>query len=210
MAININTIYTTVNAFMVQSTGGAYTPQAFNNACFLGETSIYSDDRARNGDSIEVINELLPFLATFNPPQAATGIYSLPSDYFRYLTVNQIVQGSQEQEVSILSATKWANRSVNQTVSRIRNPISNFYTVSGVKSLRVLPTTLTVKMYYFKQLIPAVWGFTSVNDKPVYDAGTSTNSMLDEAHFPELVYRIVSAMGVNVEKELVLQYINTK
>ncbi len=205
--INVNTVYQAVAALVVQATSGTFSPQEFNRNSLVIQTNVYSRLRKANGNNIEVINELLPFKAIYNPIWTSTGIYSYPTDYFRYITAPTVEIGQKTRVASILSDDEWDARSTSLLVSRIRNPIVNFQ--NGY--IRILPATGFMRMYYFVKLIPAIWGFTpDANGDPIYDAGTSTNFMFDDAQFGELVVGITQLIAVNVEKEVLLQYFNQK
>lgn len=205
MAISVQSVFQAVNAIVVQATSGTFPIIDFNRNSETVQINVYNRLRAINGDNIEVINELLPFKAIYNPPQNITGIYSYPPDYFRYIVAPMVVQGQQEQTGNIVSDDEWAWRSSSRLVSRIRNPIINFQ--NGF--IRIEPTTGWLRMYYFKKLIPAVYGATpDANGDPIYNAGTSTDFMFDDAQFGEIVVGIATLLAVNVEKSVILQYFN--
>jgi len=57
-----------------------------------------------------------------------------------------------------------------------------------------------VRVSYLKNPFKPNWGYVVVNNKPLYNSNTSTDFELHTAEESELVYRILTYMGIAIEK----------
>lgn len=64
----------------------------------------------------------------------------------------------------------------------------------------------SVVMSYLRRPIKAVYAYTEVNRRAVFDPLASVNFDWDESQFPELVYRICQLCGVSFDKGQIIQY----
>lgn len=66
------------------------------------------------------------------------------------------------------------------------------------------------KMSYIKYPSDPVWGYTVVNDSPVYNPATSTDFTLRDINMMDIVSLILEKVGMNLNKEQLLQFSQMK
>lgn len=67
-----------------------------------------------------------------------------------------------------------------------------------------------VIMSYLRRPVKAIYAYTEVNRRAVFDPVNSVNFDWDESQFGELVFRIVQLCGVSMDKGQVVQYTQAK
>lgn len=65
-------------------------------------------------------------------------------------------------------------------------------------------------MSYLKLPPDPVWGYTPINEVPVFDAGLSTDFSVTALSINELAMLILQHLGINLGSEEISQYANTK
>jgi|SRR6185369_1615666 len=66
------------------------------------------------------------------------------------------------------------------------------------------------KLQYIKYPNDPIWGYNVVNDVPVYNAATSTDFTLGLISMMDITAMILEKVGINLNKEMILQYSQTK
>lgn len=77
--------------------------------------------------------------------------------------------------------------------------------------LNIYPTTFQyVHLTYFRQPVKPVWAYTTVNNRPVYDAVNSVDLEAPKDAFNEVAMRTLSLLGVNMREADLVQYAEAK
>ena len=63
-----------------------------------------------------------------------------------------------------------------------------------------------ISLTYLRLPIPAYWGYTLVNDEPVYDPATSVNSEFPDECIPALALKVASLLGIQLKDQSLVQY----
>jgi len=72
--------------------------------------------------------------------------------------------------------------------------------------IQVYPRDLRrVDMTYLRMPVTPVWGYTLVNNRPVYDASTSVDFEISEDNLNELVLNSLSYFGMNMREQQIFQ-----
>lgn len=147
--------------------------------------------------------ELRP-LYTLADITMTSGTGPLPDDYLYYDVFNVHSGGPPNPIVKILARDEF----FIQRYSVIKPPLAAFPIgmINGA-NLDVLPTSITtVRCAHIRKPVTPVWGYTIVNDEPVYNAGTSQDFETSETTHFEIVSKILSAIGINLDVQMVEQY----
>lgn len=73
--------------------------------------------------------------------------------------------------------------------------------------VQIYPKTLhSVVFTYLRKPATPVWGYTLVNNRPVYDPSTSTDFDWPEELFNDIVMRMCSFAGINLRQADLIQY----
>jgi hypothetical protein len=62
-----------------------------------------------------------------------------------------------------------------------------------------------VTVTYLRMPVTPVWGYTTVNKRPVYDASTSVDFEISEDNLNELVFNSLSYFGINMREQQISQ-----
>lgn len=129
----------------------------------------------------------------------SSGKFNYPADYLYYDTISagdKLVQEVTEDQI------------VELNNSLIRPPSATYpKCVLHQEGIFVYPTSITsIKLAYVRKPDDPTWGYTIVNDEPVYDAGSSTDFEVGETAQLEVCMMILSAVGVNLSMAEVVQY----
>lgn len=124
--------------------------------------------------------------------------------YYQTESTYRLAEEIQANELAKYGATplgKW-------TKSR---PVYSRYSWSDNKNLKIYPypshdpSVDVVKISYVQKPKKPNWGYIVVNDKPLYNANTSTDFELHASEESELVYRILAYVGIAIEKPGLVQ-----
>jgi hypothetical protein len=61
-------------------------------------------------------------------------------------------------------------------------------------------TNTDINLSYIKRPLKVVWGYSVINDKALYNSGSSVNFELHQSEETELVYKILSLAGIVIAK----------
>lgn len=220
--VNINDVYTTVQAILNKEQRGYLAPLEFNKYAAQAQLEIvesYFSDKAhflasRKGaadmNTITNINKKIDILmrtASLTYDSTSTN-FDLPSDYYRIFDVRYtggttptIIDGiSHEGSKYILS-------------SRLTSPTTTYpkYLRFG-DEIKVHPTTITtsVEVDYVKKPANPIWGYTSLgsNRTPIYDSASNktTHFEVHESEQYVLVHKILMYAGVQVKQADIVQF----
>ena len=224
MALNVNTVYTTVLSILNKEQRGYLTPDEFNKIATQVQLEIFESyfedynqylrmpktdvEFASRLDHIR--DELQPFIINAFASAVNGNVYTLPTatEVYRLgAAFYERVTGA--PEIQIVSKRDYHE----QIQSPILKPSKNFpiATYSDNK-LTVFPTVTTtpnvndIGFNYIKKPTDPVWGFT-VNSVGayIYNAGTSTNFEIEDSNQTDVILNILKYAGVVIRDPQIVQ-----
>lgn len=210
--IDVNEIKVLTDLLLNKSQGGNYTsPDKLNSIFATAELDIinkYFEAYQAN----QAITDALK--GVWNETAVTTdsnGEFDLPSDYYHTVSIT-----SQSIKGGVLVPNYVERIRQAELQDRLRSSIvgpSQEYPIAlsiGDK-MRIYPQRITsgeYKLTYISKPTEPSWGFSVTNNRPVYDASSSTNFSLPYSVKTELVSKILEYFGVNMREELIVQYSN--
>ena len=213
MAVNINSVYQKVLALANKEQKGYITPQEFNLLADRAQNEIYENyfHQARNSnakikdddqytDTLEMIEaKLSPFLKSAGGTATSLGVYTLPTDLYKIITVQlglYVAEEVNRKELEyILALGNSVNSKLKPTVSRpvyIRDSATTIKITDGGASGN---SSTTVVFDYYKEPTTPSFGYVVVNEKALYNSNTSVNFELASSEEEHLVSRILLLAG---------------
>lgn len=147
----------------------------------------------------KIREELRPLLVKPTLTAVTAGVATIPADYLYYDTI--AVSGKQA-----LEATEDEILELNNSLIK---PPSTTYPkfVLHENGINMYPTSITaMHLSYLRKPATPVWGYTTVNDEPVYNSGTSKDWETASTTHLEICNLILSAIGVHLGMGEVTQY----
>lgn len=214
----INSVRNTVMFLLNKDNRGFITPSEFDYFAKQAQLEIfegYFTDYARAiamqnsrkkalgyGDIANQIQNKIDIFATSSSVAVQTdsngSFYSLPSD--QYKLINLIVSSKVVQEVQKI---KWDVLKG----SRLMAPSTSFqaYKREGNK-LYVLPApTVNSTLNYIRKPSDPHWGYSTINEDPVYNADSSTDFEIPPSDETNLVIKICKYCGLSVREKDVIE-----
>jgi len=227
--MNINEIYELIRFVSNKAQSGSFTPEQFNLAVNSAQLSLFME-RYNNpaeyqpGQPIprvayemtqKISDDLRVFKKLIDLTLDSNGQGTLPPDYihatsmrFNYIIQKKKVITQIERSIDVVDDDKLGDRlSSNLVMPTKRYPIATFYDTYiqfNPKDLRI------VKFTYLRQPLDAIWAFTTVNDRPVYDPVNSVDLEWHPLTHNEIIVRTLSLVGINLREEQLLQYAEMK
>ena len=226
MALNVNTVYTTVLSILNKEQRGYMTPDEFNKVATQVQLEIfesYFEDlnqylRMPKTDEVfasrldHIRDELQPFIVN-GPASAVSGnVYTLPTapapEVYRLGSAfYEKVTGA--PEIQIVSKREYHE----QILSPILKPTKNFpiATYSDNKltvfpSVTTTPSVNDIGFNYIKKPDDPVWGFTvNAVGAYIYNPGTSTQFGIDDSQQVEVILGILKYAGVIIRDPQIVQ-----
>ena len=194
--IPVQDIYNATYNITRFSQAGDFSVNDWNTAIKTVEDQLYTTYRNKGLMDAETQMNMMPFIGYYNPIQTANGQYTYPSDYFVYSANGSTVAVNGVQlPISVISDAKWGALSTSRLINLNENPILRLK--NG--SMQLLPVTANLSMAYYKTITNAFYGVTYNADfEPIYNAGTSVDSMF----MPSLFNTIVDMMVIEISKSL--------
>ena len=207
--ILVDTVYQRVLALANKEQRGYVTPQEFNLLANQAQMEIFeqyfydqkSEDRnLKNSTEFSNVDEMLDEkLSIFKNTQALTvtgSIGTLPNNMYRlgslfYASSLIEVEQVTEEELMYLQQSPLAKPSIYCPA----------FVRSGGNIVTLYPAPPTaINLNYIKTPAKVVWGYAVINDKALYNNGSSTNFELHSSDETELVYKILSLAGIVIVK----------
>ena len=221
MPINVDTVYQTVQALANKEQRGYLTPQEFNLFAIQAQQDIFEQYiydlnavklRAKQmgvegmnrdlGDSVQVIMDKFRETegVTVNSADTVTGGVELPEGRTGRIFaedasgVRKTLRLIDPDEIQDLLASRWHAAAFNEFV----------YFEDGNRRIQVWTGTGQVTTGITCENIvgrpPLVyWGYTIVNEKPLWDPSTSQNFGLPLAEQADVVINILKLAGISIE-----------
>ena len=207
--ILVDTVYQRVLALANKEQRGYITPQEFNLLANQAQMEIFEqyfydqkseDQNLKNSTEFSNVDEMLDEkLSIFKNTQALTVTGStgtLPSNMYRlgslfYASSLIEVEQVTEEELMYLQQSPLAKPSTYCPA----------FVRSGGSTVTLYPSpTTAINLNYIKKPAKVVWGYAVINDKALYNNGSSTNFELHGGDETELVYKILSLAGITIAK----------
>jgi len=212
MAINIDTVYQTVQALANKEQRGYITPQEFNLFANQAQQDIYEQyiydlqvvkrqgpSVLSLGDSVNVIKTKLQ--AFLSLTDVINGTDLPPSHYYGEIYLEQggerrTLKQVDPDTVTALLLSNFHKQGFTDAV----------YFMDGPKHIQVwdgngqITNGITVEKLNTK-LSLCVWGYVVVNEQPVYNYQTSTNFSLHPSEQSDLVIKILKLAGISIEDQ---------
>lgn len=178
------------------SQAGDFNVDEWNTAIKTVEDQLYTTYRNKGLMDAETQMNMMPFRGEYTPIQTANGSYTYPTDYLEYIANGSgVAINGYELPVSVISDAKWGALSTSRLIDLTDNPILRLKETS----MQLLPVTANLHMVYYKTITNAFYGVTYNADfEPIYNAGTSVDSMF----MPSLFNTIVDMMVIEISKSL--------
>ena len=217
MPVNIDTVYQTVQALANKEQRGYLTPQEFNLFANQAQADIFEQyfydlnafraarpEQSVIGDSVSMIMEKLKNTGgvTVTNTGTVTGGTDLPPGRTGRVFVDdtngdrRTLRMSHPDEIRNLRGSKWHEEAFDEIVffedgdGRIQVWTGSGQVLTGVTCENV---TGAPGICY--------WGYTVVNEKPLYNPGNSVDFDLPNEERPDLVINILKLAGISIEDQ---------
>ena len=209
--ILVDTVYQRVLALANKEQRGYITPQEFNLLANQAQLEIFeqyfydqkSEDRnLKNSTEFSNVDEMLDEkLSIFKNTQTLSitgGAGVLPADMYRLgslFIAGSLIEVEQvtEEELMYLQQSPLVRPSIYCPA---------FVRSSG-EAVTVYPlqqTSLSIRCNYIRIPHKVAWGYAVINDKALYNSGSSANFELHRSDETEIVYKILSLAGIVIVK----------
>tara|TARA_R100000900_G_scaffold145590_1_gene131840 strand:- start:1402 stop:2139 length:738 start_codon:yes stop_codon:yes gene_type:complete len=230
--VNIDTVYQRVLAISNKEQRGYITPQEFNIFANQAQMDIFeqyfydinafqklqSINETIHADAVDIIQEKIDHFEKFRANvdmSNGAGVGILP-DYYRmgalyYKKLGQYyeIENVEQNE----HHTYLRSPLTNPTVTR---PIYVRYSNAGdnqqnrERRIQVYPITITSDVFcnFIARPTTVRWGYTIVNDKPLYNASASYTQHFDlhQSEETDLIVKILSIAGITIKDPMLNQY----
>lgn len=151
----------------------------------------------------KVLDDLQVFLTDPTPLVIAGGIAPLPDDYLHWSKI-ETTNSSVRREIKVVMDDKWNHRLRRKTAApSYESPVCRIYN----NKVEFAPTDVqAVELSYLKLPTKAVWAYTIVNDRPVYDDANSVDFEWGEENHMDIMTRTLTFLGINLEQQELQSY----
>ena len=207
--ILVDTVYQRVLALANKEQRGYITPQEFNLLANQAQMEIFEqyfydqkseDQNLKNSTEFSNVDEMLDEkLSTFKNTQplsinGSTG--TLPTNMYRLGSLfyaGSLIEVEQvtEEELMYLQQSPLARPSLATPA---------FVRTSNTSTTIYPQPVAAIRCNYIRVPAKVIWGYAVINDKALYNNGSSTNFELHRSDETELVYKILSLSGITIAK----------
>ena len=221
MAINVNTVYTTVLSILNKEQRGYLTPVEFNKLATQVQLEIFENffedynqyirmpktdvEFASRMDHIH--EEFQVFEKNATASAVAANVYTQPTDLHRFGSAFYET-GLNDPEIQIVSKREYHQ----QKLSPISQPTTNFpIAIYQEDKLTVYPATAApvvgdIGFNYIRKPSDPVWGYTVGGlGQYLYNAGTSTDFEISDSQQTECILKILQYAGVIIRDPNIVQ-----
>tara|TARA_R110000787_G_scaffold87458_3_gene186295 strand:- start:20 stop:733 length:714 start_codon:yes stop_codon:yes gene_type:complete len=222
MAINVNTVYTTVLSILNKEQRGYITPFEFDQLATQVQLELFEKffedynqylrmprTNVEFASRIEHIrNEFQVFQTNNSASSHTTNTYSQPVDLHRFGSVNYN-KGFNSPEIEIVSDRDYTE----QTLSPLTTPTSDFpiakYKQDKITVFPPVTSTYTnsdVTFNYIRKPANPVWGYSVGSlGQYVYVPGTSQNFEISDTQQTEVILEILKYSGIIIRDPSIIQ-----
>lgn len=157
----------------------------------------------------QITDRVYPFIKKLIVPRATSGFFPIPVDYFafssiRYRYVSNATSCGGNPFHKALDIRVVMDEEVNDILFNTICPPTLLYPICAyyLGGLEVWPhDILSVIFTYLKRPVTPVWGFTVVNDEPVYNPATSTDFEWPDMCLNDITIMCLKYIGINLESQ---------
>ena len=208
MAISVDTVYQRVLALANKEQRGYITPQEFNLLAGQAQMEIFEqyfydakseDKNLKNSTEFSNVDEILDEkIATFKVSSninVSGSAGTLPGNLYRLGNVYNTLSMVELEEVTSTELMYLLQAPLTSPTINFPAFVRNSYSTIGL-----YPAQDNVSCNYTR--LPSVpkWGYVVVNEKALYNNGTSTNFEIHKGDSSKLVYKILSLAGIVIAK----------
>ena len=209
MAISVDTVYQRVLALANKEQRGYITPQEFNLLAGQAQMEIFEqyfydakseDKNLKNSTEFsnvdEILDEKISMFKTSSSIPTSSGVGILPGNLYR---LGSVYNSGSMVEVEEITSTE----AMYLLQSPLTSPTIQFpaFVRSSNSTINVYPNLVTgVSCNYIRLPSTPQWGYIVVNEKALYNNGTSINFEIHIGDSSELVYKILSLAGIVIAK----------
>lgn len=156
----------------------------------------------------KVSNSLSPFLENTTLTSDANGQAAIPATFFQTVSITKDVNGVPYEVTRVEQ-----DRVANNLTSYYDAPDADFPIYTQLKDkYQFYPKTQNIayKLFYLRKPEDMVWGYTLVDNRPVYNAGTSVQPKWEDVDMNEIIYIALSYIGINLKDGDVSQFAQIK
>jgi len=213
--MDINEIYSLVRFIANKSQSGYITPEEFNNAFNLSQDQYFHqliealqgwDANRRRirlpmGNAQQVIQKLAPFIVKDTSVVVpGTGVYPKPGDLSNLLAIRSADNTQRVWRVE-------HDRVFSHASSTIDLPEETPFYTEYNNNYQIYPITIgTINVDYLRTPPNALWAYTVVSGRPVYDIGSSIQPLWQDTEITELIIRILFMFGISIQASQLVQY----
>lgn len=136
-----------------------------------------------------------------------SGIANLPDDFVKESTltyINGTVEDTEYTPVDICNDLEFAERQYSYIVRATKEiPACRFI---GTKIEFAPKNLVNAQLTYLRMPITPFWGFTIVNNRPVYDANTSVDPEWPDNVVNDFIMLSLQYLGVETQRQDLVQY----
>jgi len=222
MAINVNTVYTTVLSILNKEQRGYLTPVEFNKLATQVQLELFENffedynqyirmpktdvEFASRMDHIR--EEFQVFEKTADASAVAINVYTQPTDLHRFGSAFY-TKGTNSPEIGILSKRDYQQ----QILSPLLQPTTNFPVATYKEDKLTVfpavtgPATSDISFNYIKKPSDPVWGYTVGGlGQYIYDPGVaSTDFEISDSQQTECILKILQYAGVIIRDPNIVQ-----
>jgi hypothetical protein len=208
MAISVDTVYQRVLALANKEQRGYITPQEFNLLAGQAQMEIFEqyfydakseDANLKNSTEFsnvdEILDEKISVFKASSSIATSNGVGVLPGNLYR---LGNVFKSNSMVEVEEITSTE----AMYLLQSPLTSPTIQFpaFTRSSHFTINVYPNLSSISCNYIRLPSTPQWGYVVVNEKALYNSGTSTNFEIHIGDSSELVYKILSLAGIVIAK----------
>jgi hypothetical protein len=201
----ISDIHTFINFLTGKGQTGYHSPEEIDNAVHEASLDLFNDLIRLFENSGVISDDLSPFMVGPTALTLTVGSAPKPANYKHCIA---ITAGTNEVEVSRIDHGMLANKRNDPLCPPTADyPICAFYP----GTIQFYPTTLAnVKLTYFKTPTKAVWAYTIVSDRFVYDDTNSVDIEWKENLHPKIRSKAMEFLGINLREGELVEYAQIK
>ena len=178
---------------------GTISPNDFNLLFPRASIRYYNKEYARYASTKIVGDSLSRFISL---PTAITidsnGQYTFPADMFHVVALTHNYNGAQVEITEVYGDRLANNLSSDYDAPNEEFPIYTQYEAA----LQFYPTNLgTANLIYLKRPVKAVWGYTLVSGRPVYNPATSVDPEWNDIDIDNIIFMVLSDIGINIRDQ---------
>ena len=221
--MTIDQVYKFIDFTIKKSNAGGYlTPDEFNLIInraqiqyfnkLYGNQNDYRYDRPVPKIAYALTEKISNSLSVFLSDSTvltidANGQTTIPNDLFQTVSITKTIDGI-ENEITRVEQ----DRVANNLTSEYDAPDTKYPIYSQLRTkFQFYPKNLaTANLYYLRKPTDMVWAYTTVSQRPVYDAANSVQPLWKSMDMNEIIYIALSYVGVNLKDGELSQFAQLK